>query len=244
MTVRALVIHLKRAAARHPQVEKLLRMLPFDPAALDAVDAEALSDAEIARVYRPDLHRPPYPFGLRRTEIACFLSHRAAWRRIVEEGHEAGLIVEDDVDFEPRRLQPMLDFALASVRPGDYLRLPYRSRGERGRVLVSRQGMTLTEPAVVGLGMQMQIVSRLAAERALAATETFDRPVDTTLQMRWLTGVRMLTLRPVVIREIGGVLGGTTVQKKRKPLSEVALREFKRASYRMSLRLASLAARP
>jgi GR25 family glycosyltransferase involved in LPS biosynthesis len=244
VSVCALVIHLRRAAARRPQVDKLLQTLPFAPAVLDAVDAESLTDAEIARVYRPGLHRPHYPFALRRTEVACFLSHRAAWRRIVEEGHEAGLIVEDDVAFEPSQLGPMLDFAHAGLQPGDYLRLPYRSRGERGRVLASRAGMTLAEPAVVGLGMQMQLVTRLAAERALGATEMFDRPVDTTLQMRWLTGVRMLTLRPVVIREIGGVLGGTTVQKKKKPLGEAVLREVKRASYRMSLRLASLAARP
>lgn len=244
MTVCALVIHLGRALARRPQVDKLLATLPFDPAVLDAVDAELLSDAEIARVYRPGLHRPPYPFALRRTEIACFLSHRKAWRRIVEERHEAGLIVEDDVDFAPERLRAALDFVLAKLEPGDYLRLPYRARGERGRVLAAAAGMTLLEPAVVGLGMQMQLVTRRAAERALAATETFDRPVDTMLQMRWRTGVRMLTLRPVVIREIGGVLGGTTVQKKKKPFAEAVLRAFKRASYRMSLRLASLAARP
>jgi hypothetical protein len=30
------------------------------------------------------LHRPRYPFALRAAEIGCFLSHRRAWREILD----------------------------------------------------------------------------------------------------------------------------------------------------------------
>jgi hypothetical protein len=103
--------------------------------------------------------------------------------------------------------------------------------------------VTLVEPAHVGLGMQVQLVGRDAAAELLRATETFDRPVDTTIQMRWLAKIRILAVRPPSIRQIGHLLGGTIVQKKSKPLSEVLSREVKRAWYRLALRVASIGRR-
>ena len=67
--------------------------------------------------------------------------------------------------------------------------------------------------------MQMQFVGREAARRLLAATETFDRPIDSLIQMQWLHGARVLSARPLVVREIDLELGGTVLQKKKMPLA-------------------------
>lgn len=85
--------------------------------------------------------------------------------------------------------------------------------------------------------MQMQLVGRQAAIELLKATEVFDRPVDTTIQLRRIPSVRVLAIHPPVIRQIGHLLGGSVVQKKtRKPL-DVLSREAKRGWYRLALRL-------
>lgn len=237
MRAQAFVIHLARAVRRRPQVDALLARLPLPAAVIDAVDGQAFNHGEIAAVYRPNLHRPRYPFPLLPTEVAVFLSHRKAWRLILDEGLEAGLIVEDDVEPEDGAFGEALALALAHAGQGDYVRFPYRGHTDEGAVLAWQGAHRLVEPRHAGLGMQMQLVTRDAAYRLLRATEHFDRPVDALVQMRWLTGVRILALRPGSIRQIAERLGGTVTQQKDKPFGEVVAREVKRAAYRLVLRL-------
>jgi GR25 family glycosyltransferase involved in LPS biosynthesis len=239
----AFIIHLARAEARKPQVERLAATLPLPINVINAVDGLALGDREIEAAYRRHLYRPRYPFALRKAEIGCFLSHRKAWQAIIDRGLDAGLIVEDDVEPDEELFGPALELAMKTIRPGDYIRFPYRSHTDSGAEVAKTGGVLLVEPTHVGLGMQLQLVGREAAAELLKATETFDRPVDTTIQMRWLAKIRILAVRPPAVRQIGHLLGGTVVQKKSKPLSEVLSREVKRAWYRLALRIAAFGRR-
>jgi GR25 family glycosyltransferase involved in LPS biosynthesis len=238
--VEAFVIHLARATQRRPRVEKLLVELQMPAGIIDAVDGNALSGEEIAAVYRRKLHRPRYPFGLRPTEIGCFLSHRKAWQAILGRGLDAGLIVEDDVMVDGALYPRLLAFALANLGGKDVVRFPYRDYTDKGPVVAQEGDLTLAEPRMIGLGMQMQLVSAGAAAALLQATEVFDRPVDTTIQMPGVKGMRVLVARPTVIRQIGHLLGGTVVQKTRKSMGEIVSREISRALYRSAVRLHSL----
>ncbi|WP_394886402.1 glycosyltransferase family 25 protein [Mesorhizobium sp. AaZ16] len=239
----AFIIHLARAELRKPQVERLAATLPLPVNILDAVDGMALTEDEANAIYRHHLHRPRYPFALRKAEIGCFLSHRKAWRAIVDGGLDAGLIIEDDVEPDEELFVPALALAMKTIRPGDYIRFPYRSHTDSGAEVAKAGGVALVEPGHTGLGMQMQLVGRQAAAELLKATETFDRPVDTTIQMRWLADIRVLAVRPPAVRQIGHLLGGTIVQKKSKPLGEILSREVKRAWYRLALRAAAIGRR-
>ncbi|WP_173931997.1 glycosyltransferase family 25 protein [Chelativorans sp. Marseille-P2723] len=235
MRAEAFIIHLARASGRAPQVERLKAGLPLPATVVDAVDAQSLGEHERAMVYRPQLHRPHYPFPLRDTEIACFLSHRKAWRMIIERDLDAGLVVEDDVQLEPV-FGAVFSLALSNMLRADVVRFPKQSGRERGPAVIGEGGIRLIAPAFPGLGMQAQLVSRAAAERLLAVTEHFDRPVDTTIQMHWLHGLRMLSAVPSGIREVDDELGGSTIQKKGTDLAERLGREFRRARYRLSAR--------
>jgi GR25 family glycosyltransferase involved in LPS biosynthesis len=237
MKVEGFIIHLKRAAERRAQAEALAAKMPVPMHILDAVDAAEISDADVARVYRRHIHSPRYPFELRRTEVACFLSHRKAWRAILDSGLDAGLIAEDDVDVVDGRFRPAYSLAIARIMQGDYIRFPVREGAEKGRVLAERDGATLIKPRVIGLGMQMQLVGREAAKALLAATEQFDRPVDTTIQVPGLVRTRVLSVGPAGILHVHKQVGGTTVQKKKKALSEVLSREVKRGIYRLAINL-------
>ena len=235
--VEAYIIHLMRAQQRRPNVDDLGLRLPMRIYLVDAVYWDTLTDAAANAVYRRQIHKPKYPFELRRSEIACFLSHRKAWQQIVDSKLNAGLVVEDDV--EPEALfTKALELALATMQPTDYVRFPYRSHTDDGPCVAESGSIALVQPVLVGLGMQMQLVGREAAAILLAATETFDRPVDTTIQMRWLTPARILAVKPPCTKEISDAVGGTLVQKKVKPLREVLARAVKRLVYRSKLRLA------
>jgi GR25 family glycosyltransferase involved in LPS biosynthesis len=240
MKVNAFIIHLKRAVKRGEHVRELMARLPLPSEIIDAVDGQQMSGAEIEAVFSRSLHRPYYPFELRSSEVACFLSHRKAWQAIVDNGLDAGLILEDDVDVDDATFAAQLKLAMDSVKPGDYIRFPRWARGEWGRPVFDDGVNSIIEPRLPGLGMQVQLVGRDAAMALLTATQRFDRPVDTTIQMRWLHPVRILSARPITIREIDFDLGGTIVQNKKKSAFGRIVREIKRPYYRVALYLYSL----
>jgi GR25 family glycosyltransferase involved in LPS biosynthesis len=238
MRIEGFVIHLARAERRRPQVEALRDALPMPVHVVEAVDGRAMTPDEIASVYRPRLYRPRYPFALGAGEIGCFLSHRKAWREIVARDLDAGLIVEDDVAVDAERLRRLLDLVGQVAGPADFVRFPQKERGEAGPVVGrGESGSLLIEPVTPAFGTVMQIVGRDAAARLLDLTETFDRPVDVLLQMRWLHRIRIQSARPLVTAEISRELGGTLVQARRHSLSATMKREIQRPLYRGTVRL-------
>ncbi len=232
MNIRAFIIHLERSEQRRRQAEWIIAHCPISCEMIAAVDGLVM-DAEAARAYQPDLLKPHYPFELRKSEIAVFLSHRKCWQRIVSEGLDAGLILEDDVEFDPLALQAALDLA-KKAGPGAYVRLP-KSQRESAREISAMAGATqLFVAKGIGLGAQAQLVTIAAARKLLAATESFDRPVDTFMQMRWHHGVRVFSVQPNSIREISGELGGSTIHKKFAFFTKFK-REIKRSNYRLKV---------
>lgn len=233
MNIKAFIIHLARAKDRRPQVEKLIRELPVKTEVIDAVDSHTLSDTDIKRVYKRKLHAPRYPFALSKNEIACFLSHRKAWQAIVDQGLDAGFVIEDDIE-----LTDVFNAAFHAVtnhfEPGSFVRFTFRDR-EQGREVFRNDHLRIIIPNPIGLGMVAQLVSFDAAKKLLAVTEQFDRPVDTTLQMRWVTGLQPLAVIPGGVKEISAALGGTTIQHK-KSFKDKLAREILRPIYRMRVR--------
>jgi GR25 family glycosyltransferase involved in LPS biosynthesis len=243
MRVEGFVIHLERAAARRAQAEAIAAALPVETRLLPAVDGRAM-DAAARSAFRKSLHRPRYPFALSDTETGCFLSHRAAWQAIVDGGLDFGIIVEDDVVVDDPRLAQAIPASLGWLQHGDYLRIPVKPKRERGPVRLDGasldgDGFAIVEPELPGLGMQMQVVGREAATRLLKASATFDRPVDSLVQMQWLHGARVLSLHPAhgpaLAAEISAELGGTVVQKKNMPLMEKLFHEIRRPLLRLSV---------
>ncbi|MDH7793513.1 MULTISPECIES: glycosyltransferase family 25 protein [Ochrobactrum] len=234
MNIKAFIIHLARATDRKPQVEKLIHELPVKTEVIDAVDSHVLTGAEISRVYKRQLHAPRYPFELSKNEIACFLSHRKAWQAIVDQQLDAGFIIEDDIE-----LTDVFNAAFHAVgnhfEPGGFVRFTFRDDREVGREVFRNNQVRIIIPNPIGLGMVAQLVSFDAAKKLLAITEQFDRPVDTTIQMRWVTDLQPLAVIPGGVKEISAQLGGTTIQHK-KSFSDKLKREILRPIYRMRVR--------
>ncbi len=227
----AFIIHLERATSRSAQVSALQAALPMPVTVLKAVDARS-AGAELGRHYdRTVGWKPPYPFLLSDAEIAVFMSHRKAWREIVDSGLEAGLIVEDDVALDPGRFPEALALAQANLTPGRWIRFPWEGKEEPGAVVSERGSARLMRPPKLALGMLAQLVHRDAALRMLEATEVFDRPVDTALQLTWMTGIDVLCVAPSGVSEISVDLGGSTLQKRRGTRARLYA-EFARALYR------------
>ncbi|MEY4379390.1 MAG: hypothetical protein RLZ85_1271 [Verrucomicrobiota bacterium] len=227
------IIHLRRAARRQPQVAWIQQHSPCRVSVVDATDGAELTPAQ-RESYVAGIHQPAYPFALRPGELGAFHSHRECWRRIVAGGHRAGLILEDDLEFDPPVFARAV--SLAAEHGGDdcYVRFPLRQREVSSAAVARDAELTLIRPDVIALGAVGQLVGREAARRLLAATERFDRPVDTFLQMRWIHGVEVLSVWPSTLREISADLGGSLIQQ-RTPLIAKLRREFDRYRYRRAV---------
>lgn len=235
MRTAAFIIHLTRATARRAQADRLQSLLPLPATILSAVDGQTMTDQEYEHVARRHLHSPRYPFVLSKSEAACFLSHRKAWQNIIDGGLDAGLVVEDDVDMASPAFAAVIEAALHDIRPDEFIRFPVKAEAESGVVVRERCGTRVHEPPLPGRNMQMQAVGTEAAQRLLEASRAFDRPVDSFLQMQWLHGARVLSARPIVVRHIDHLLGGTVLHDKHRGLTDRVFRELQRPLLRLAM---------
>jgi GR25 family glycosyltransferase involved in LPS biosynthesis len=229
---KAFILHLERAIARKSNVETLRARLPIESEVVAAVEGARLPPEEIRQAYVRRRFRPRYPFALTAAEIGAFLSHRAAWRRIVDEGLDFAFVFEDDAAIDAAEFAALLDFVIAEREAWDHVLLPAAGLAPKGAAIVRRGELAMVRPLTPPLRAIGQIVSRAAAERLLDVTRPFDRPVDTFLQMAWVTGQPMLAASPSPIRDVSRESGGSTVQRKSLGLLERLRHEAMRPIYR------------
>jgi GR25 family glycosyltransferase involved in LPS biosynthesis len=231
---KAFILHLERASSRAANVRLLASRLPIESEVLAAIDGARLSQQEVDQVYARRRFRPTYPFPLTRTEVGVFLSHRAVWRRIVDDGLDFAFIFEDDAEIDASAFAALLEFVTLERSAWDYVLLP--AMPIRNGTPVARRGdFKLLRPDAPPLRAIAQIVSVDAAKRLLDRTLPFDRPVDTTLQMTWLTGQPLMVASPSPIRDVSRETGGSTVQCKSMSLAERLRHEAMRPIYRAQL---------
>jgi glycosyl transferase family 25 len=236
---RTFIIHLPRALGRQAQVAHLSEAAPYGAEVLDAVEGAALSDEEREEAYSgTKIHRPKYPFALNAGEIGCFLSHRAAWQKIVDEGLDAALILEDDVQIEDEVFANSLTLAEAHIENFGYIQFQVRPIKGAFRVLAEDGGRKLVTPTITPLRTSAQLVSAKAAAHLLQITARFDRPIDTFLQMHWITGIPLACALPSGVSDRTAQTGGSSISKK-LPLQQKMRREIQRALYRRAVRIAS-----
>jgi len=233
--MKSFVIHMQGDQRRAANAQTLLDVLPqaqIMPAVIgrDVVAAGAVS-------VRPgDLFHPRYPFALGPGEIGCFLSHRACWQAIVDQDLDHALIAEDDMAVTPEAWRDVLALVTAHATADSFIRIPAKDRETPAQTVDATGQARLFVPRVIGLQTVCQVVGRAAAQRLLDASETLDRPVDTFLQMHWVTQQIVHTILPNGVRELTDELGGSTIQKKTRTSGKLA-REIRRAIYRAQVNL-------
>jgi GR25 family glycosyltransferase involved in LPS biosynthesis len=225
-----LILHLERASSRAATVQALRAALAIESEVLGAVDGARLAPQEVDQVYARRRFRPTYPFPLTRTEVGVFLSHRLAWRRIVDEALDFAFIFEDDAEIDASAFAALIEFVTLERSAWDYVLLP-ATPIRSGTPVASRGDFTLLRPDAPPLRAIAQIVSVDAAKRLLDRTLPFDRPVDTLMQMTWVTGQPLLVASPSPVRDVSLKTGGSTVQRKSMSLAERLRHEAMRPIY-------------
>jgi len=128
--VQIFVINLPSAIERGNLQKAQLAKLGLEFKILAATSVEDISDETYKKHYF-DWQRP-----LRKTEVACYFSHRRAWNRVIKSNKPA-LILEDDAIMS--KLLPDILHSLNSIQNADLINLENRSR----KKFVSRQHMDI-----------------------------------------------------------------------------------------------------
>ena len=228
--VEALIISLKDNASRRANVQLMIKKIPLPAIIVDGVDGRSLDLEARHSVYITNKLHPHYPFSLSSTEIGTFLSHRKAWEIIVERNLDAGLVLEDDVEFEEPYFSRALAAAISASSEVQILKF-----GVRKAARPSRNKANIIQSHVPPLGNVAQLITLRAAIRLLELSREFDRPVDTFEQMIWFHRLPMATVEPSGVREISTRLGGTTIHLKAHPKLEELTRIIPRLRYRISV---------
>jgi len=117
--VQIFVINLPDAVKRHKLQKDQLNKLGLKYKTLDATSADDISETTYKKHYF-DWQRP-----LRKTEVACYFSHRSAWDKVIRSG-EPALILEDDAILSI--FLPKLLSSLNKIKNTDLINLENRSR--------------------------------------------------------------------------------------------------------------------
>lgn len=228
------IIHLAGSTNREGLVKALCQALP-GAEVLAAIDGRTLTPGERAVACVPRRYLPPYPFALLPAEIGVFLSHRRCWKEIAKGAEPFGIIAEDDLTLDPQIFPRALALSLAHAGPDCLIRFPLKRREVPLREVARDGEIRLFRPRQVALSATLQIVGRDLAARLLDLTAPFDRPVDTFLQMAWLTRAEVMTVWPSGCATAATGVGGSTIQRK-LPMAHQLWRTLARARYRAAIR--------
>jgi GR25 family glycosyltransferase involved in LPS biosynthesis len=233
MNVRAFIISLPSAVNRREQVRKIQSICPIASDIIDAVDGRAMHEWEREKYVGKNLFRPYFPFQLRPGEIGHFLSQRKAWQAILDQELDAALLLEDDIEIDLQVFGSGLDLALNAINEVDIIK--FRAPTRRRTPLNQGAEQAINTPVVAPLGTTSFLVTNGAAQRLLAVTKRFDRPADALLQLSWVTGIKPRTITPSGVQEVSHLLGGSSIQTKKRTLFETLYRNIARPCYRTKL---------
>ncbi len=121
------VLNLERARGRREFMEMQLQELNWQFEIVPAVDGKCL-DSEDLKYYSAQEAMKTIQREMKPGEIGCALSHAKMWERIVAEGIEEVLILEDDVTVKSEILD-VLDSR--STFPGDWEFINFRTDVQR-----------------------------------------------------------------------------------------------------------------
>lgn len=193
---------------------------------VDVIDGYVAEDPVVDELYDPARNRRHAKRPISRTEVAVYASHRLAWQRLLDSGHAAALVLEDDF-----KLRDPDTVAKAVGNCGelldqdrDIVKLFDFAKRSENRAAFSRRvaGIELIKWESPTAGMVGYLISRAGAEKFLSRKRVY-RQVDEDTKYFWELGLEVWSVpgNPVVERSVD--LGGSIVDAERDSMKTRSL---------------------
>lgn len=192
-----LLINLDKSTDRFAHCQQELAKVQLKAERISAVYGADLSQQQLAQAYSYQLPGA-YHKALNPGEVGCYLSHRKAWQRIIDQQLDFAIILEDDFIINGD-LPGAIEQISKLTTPWDYIKL---AEHQRKRSAIASQPLgdfTLVNYRKVPARTCAQAVSLSGAKKLLAHSQPFKRPVDIDLQHWWEKSLHLYGLTPCPI---------------------------------------------
>jgi glycosyl transferase family 25 len=124
--MKTFVISLKRAVERRQFMIEQMNRLGLDYEIFDAIDGQLLTENDISHYFDVNTLRNPNGYYASNGMLGCTLSHYSVLKKIVEEGLESALILEDDA-LLPLNIKDILSELEREIKKNEVITLFYTS---------------------------------------------------------------------------------------------------------------------
>jgi glycosyl transferase family 25 len=191
LPIQIIVISLRRSLDRRAKVEQELTKVSFPWTFLDAVDGSALQSAP--QEYKPSKVRRLQGYELTPNEIGCYLSHKAAWKRCVEQNIPT-LIFEDDFVLLPE-FEHVVKTLLSHLQDWNFVRLQGLYEVSY-REISSIEDVHLVKNIGDAVGATAYLLKPEVAQTLIAKSADIYEPADHFLEHYQKHGLEFLAIRP------------------------------------------------
>lgn len=203
MTFKTFVINLDSSPDRLESIKTQCDALNIEFERVPAVYGAHLSDDEKNAVFNLEANIQKYHKPLNNGEIGCYLSHIRCFQKILDDGLDYALILEDDSELDAS-LADYIKAVSELTMPWDYIKL---SRGSKEKKHLTSQsigkGINLRTAAKLPSTTTGQFVSRSGAEKLIAHAYPIARPIDVDIQYWFEKSLTCFVAEPLPVKAAG-----------------------------------------
>ncbi len=190
------IINLDSSPERYQHAEQQLQVLGISAQRFRGVYGKDLSVEEVNACYDKAKNLQHFRRSLSPGEIGCYLSHRGVWQQMVDHHIELAIVLEDDIDVDPRLPQAIAQ--IATLAGWDHIKLSDDRDTPAYQRKMLQDGFELVNFKRVPNCATGYAIS-LSGARKMLSRSKFYRPVDLDLQFGAELDLQLFSLLPYTI---------------------------------------------
>lgn len=190
------VINLDSSPERYRHAEQQLVALGINAQRFNAVYGKNLTPDEIDACYDKAGNQRHFRRSLSLGELGCYLSHRGIWQLMVEQNIAMVVVLEDDIEVDPRLPEAIRQ--IATLTGWDHIKLADDRDTPAHQKRQLADGFELVNFKKVPNCATGYVISLAGAKKLLNRAKFF-RPVDIDLQFGHELDLQLFSLLPYTI---------------------------------------------
>jgi len=195
MTYQIYVINMSSSSDRFNYISQQLEQQNLSFKRIPGVDVKERQDLK-NKYYSKVRNKLDYHTPLTDGEIGCYIAHRNAWKAILDDNIDFGLVLEDDA-YLKENLKLILDNLHNTKSDWDILKLADLSTSPRKGANIEKfqkfDIQSYYKPPTLCIA---EVITRKGAKILLNLSNTFGRPVDVDKQWFCFKGLKIKGIKP------------------------------------------------
>ena len=195
MTYQIYVINMSSSSDRFNYISQQLEQQNLSFKRIPGVDIKERQDLK-NKYYSKVRNKLGYHKTLTDGEIGCYIAHRNAWKAILDDNIDFGLVLEDDA-YLKENLKLILDNLHNTKSDWDILKLADLSTSPRKGTNIEKfqkfDIQSYYKPPTLCIA---EVITRKGAKILLNLSNTFGRPVDVDKQWFCFKGLKIKGIKP------------------------------------------------